>query len=119
MTRKLLGFLRTHRHQLFDDAFEAELESMYRETGAGTVPVPPAMLAMATLLQACHGMSDAESVEMTVVDLRWQQVLDCLGANRSGGGCTDARGVEHRERTRCARFELTDANHHVSDGPSA
>ena len=47
---------------------------MYRESGAGRAPVPPAMLAMATLLQAYHGMSDAESVEMTVVDLRWQLV---------------------------------------------
>ena len=27
-TRKLFGFLRAHRHELFDDAFEAELESM-------------------------------------------------------------------------------------------
>ena len=79
-TRKLFGFLRAHRHELFDDAFEAELESMYRETGAGRAPVPPAMLAMATLLQAYHGMSDAEAVEMTVVDLRWQLVLDRLGS---------------------------------------
>ena len=73
-TRKLFGFLRAHRHELFDERFEAELESMYRESGAGRAPVPPAMLAMATLLQAYHGMSDAESVEMTVVDLRWQLV---------------------------------------------
>ena len=79
-TRKLFGFLRVHRHELFDDAFEAELESMYRDSGAGKAPVPPALLAMATLLQAYHGMSDAESVEMTVVDLRWQLVLDRLGA---------------------------------------
>jgi len=80
-TRKLFGFLRTHRHELFDEAFEAELESMYRDTGAGRPPVAPALLAMATLLQAYHGMSDAEAVEMTVVDLRWQLVLDRLGAN--------------------------------------
>jgi len=79
-TRKLFGFLRAHRHELFDEAFEAELESMYRETGAGRAPVPPALLAMATLLQAYHGMSDAEAVEMTVVDLRWQLVLDRLGS---------------------------------------
>ncbi len=80
-TRKLFGFLRAHRHELFDEAFEAELESMYRDTGAGREPVAPALLAMATLLQAYHGMSDAESVEMTVVDLRWQLVLDRLGAS--------------------------------------
>jgi hypothetical protein len=79
-TRKLLGFLREHRRELFDDAFQSELESMYRGTGAGKDPVPPAQMAMALLLQAYHGMSDAEAVEMTLVDLRWQMVLDCLGA---------------------------------------
>jgi hypothetical protein len=81
-TRKLLGFLRERRHELFDDAFQSELESMYRRTGAGKEPVPPAQMAMALLLQAYHGMSDAEAVEMTVVDLRWQMVLDCLGATK-------------------------------------
>lgn len=80
-TRKLFKFLREHRHELFDDEFQTELESMYRKTGAGKEPIPPALLAMATLLQAYHGMSDAEAVEMTVVDLRWQLVLDRLGSN--------------------------------------
>jgi Transposase DDE domain/Transposase domain (DUF772) len=80
-TRKLFGFLREHRRELFDDEFQAELESMYRDTGAGKDPVAPALLAMALLLQAYHGMSDAEAVEMTVVDLRWQLVLDCLGTS--------------------------------------
>jgi hypothetical protein len=82
-TRKLFKFLREHRHELFDDEFQIELESMYRKTGAGKEPVPPALLAMATLLQAYHGMSDAEAVEMTVVDLRWQLVLDRLGATQT------------------------------------
>ena len=50
---------------------------MYR--GGGKPPVPPAMMAMATLLQAYAGSSDAETVELTVVDLRWQMVLGCLG----------------------------------------
>lgn len=40
-TQKLFAFLRAHRHELFDDAFQAELETMYRDTGAGKVPVPP------------------------------------------------------------------------------
>jgi hypothetical protein len=81
-TRKLFGFLRTHRGELFDDAFQAELESMYRDTGAGKDPVAPAMLAMVVLLQGYHGTSDAEAVEMSVVDLRWQLVLDVLGATK-------------------------------------
>src|SRR6266540_190828 len=33
--RKLFGFLRKHRHEIFDDKFQAELEAMYRDTGAG------------------------------------------------------------------------------------
>ena len=77
--RKLFGFLRRHRHRLFDEAFQAELAGMYRQTGAGREPITPALLAMACLLQGYTKMSDADSVEMTVVDLRWQLVLDCLG----------------------------------------
>src|SRR5688572_28979477 len=75
-TRKLFAFLRSHRHELFDDGFQAELESMYRATGAGAEPLPPAMMAMAVLLQGYLGASDAEAVELTVVDLRWQMVLN-------------------------------------------
>lgn len=93
-TRKLFGFLRAHRSELFDDAFQDELATMYRDTGAGKEPIPPALLAMATILQAYHGMSDAEAVEMTVVDLRWQLVLDVLGADEpafSQGALSDFR----------------------------
>lgn len=79
-TRKLFAFLRMHRHELFDAEFQAELETMYRDTGAGREPVPPALLAMVVLLQGYHGISDAEAVEMSVVDLRWQLVLGVLGA---------------------------------------
>jgi Transposase DDE domain/Transposase domain (DUF772) len=79
-TRKLFAFLRAQRHALFDDAFQAELETMYRDTGAGKSPVPPALLAMVTLLQAYLGVSDAEAVELSVVDRRWQLVLDCWDA---------------------------------------
>lgn len=77
--RKLFAFLRDYRHELFDDAFQAELESMYRDTGAGKDATPPALLAMALVLQGYEGVSDAEAVELTVVDLRWQMVLDRLG----------------------------------------
>ena len=77
--RKLLGFLRRHRHELFDEAFQDELASMYRTTGAGKDALPPAMMAMAMLVQGYLGMSDAEMVELTVVDLRVQMVLGCSG----------------------------------------
>jgi len=77
--RKLFGFLRRHRHELFDEAFQTELESMYRDTGAGAEAVPPAQLAMALLLQGYLGLSDWDAVETAVMDLRWQMVLGCLG----------------------------------------
>lgn len=50
--KKLFVFLREIRSELFDDAFQEELLAMYRQTGAGKPPVPPALLAMATVLQA-------------------------------------------------------------------
>jgi hypothetical protein len=77
---KLFAFLRTHRRQLFDDAFQAELEAMYRDTGAGKDAHPPALMAMVVLLQSYAGASDATAVELSLLDLRWQMVLDCLGA---------------------------------------
>lgn len=92
--RKLLGFLRLHRRTLFDDSFQDELATMYRDTGAGKSPVPPALMAMATLVQAYLGISDAEMVELTVVDLRVQMVLDRLGADTpafSQGALVDFR----------------------------
>lgn len=78
--RTLFAFLREHRHELFDDAFQEQLEEMYRQTGAGDPPHPPALLCMAVLLQGYVGASDAEAVELTVMDRRWQMVLDCDGA---------------------------------------
>src|SRR5271170_4264464 len=78
--RALFGFLRQHRQELFDDAFQEQLEGMYRATGAGEEAHPPALLCMVVLLQGYVGASDAEAVELSLVDLRWQMVLDCLGA---------------------------------------
>lgn len=79
--KKLFAFLRLQRHELFDEAFQDELASMYRRTGEGKQPVPPAQLAMATLLQAYTAASDAEAVELTIVDARWQMVLDNLNSD--------------------------------------
>ena len=77
--RKLLGFLRRRRHELFDESFQVELESMYRLTGAGKDPIAPAQMAMGMLVQGYLGVSDAEFVELTVMDLRVQLVLGCFG----------------------------------------
>ncbi len=78
---KLFAFLRRHRHELFDDAFQEELEAMYRQTGAGKEPVPPGLMAMATILQGYLRASDATMVELTVFDLRVQMVLGCMGSS--------------------------------------
>ena len=78
--RKLFGFLRRHRAELFNAEFQAELESMYRDSGAGKEPKPPAFLAMVLLLQGFLGVSDGDAVEVAILDLRWQMVLGCLGA---------------------------------------
>ena len=78
-TRKLFAFLRDHRHELFDDEMQSKLEAMYRDTGAGKDPVCPSRMAMAVLMQGYLAVSDAEAVQLTMVDLRWQMVLDCLG----------------------------------------
>ena len=80
--RKLFVFLRKHRHEIFNDALQDELASMYRDTGAGKDPVKPALMAMALILQGYHGVSDSEAVELSVVDLRWQMVLGRLGETK-------------------------------------
>lgn len=77
--RRLFAFLREHRHEIFDEDCQRELEAMYRDTGAGKAPLCPAQMAMALIVQGYLGTSDAEAVELTVVDLRWQMVLDRVG----------------------------------------
>jgi hypothetical protein len=51
---------------------------MYDDAQAGQPPVPPAQLVLATILQAYTGASDDEVIEATVMDRRWQLVLDCM-----------------------------------------
>ena len=76
---KLFVFLREHRHELFDEQFQAELAEAYVDSPKGQPPVPPARLALATILQAYAKVSDDEVIEATVMDRRWQLVLDCMG----------------------------------------
>jgi hypothetical protein len=77
---RLFVFLRLHRHELFDEQFQAELARAYADRPKGQPPVPPAELALATILQAYTGVSDDEVIEATVMDRRWQLVLDCMNA---------------------------------------
>jgi len=75
---KLFVFLRQYRHELCSDAFQQELATLYKDSPQGQPPVPPAQLALATILQAYSGVSDDEVIEATIMDRRWQLVLDCL-----------------------------------------
>jgi DDE family transposase/transposase-like protein DUF772 len=75
---KLFVFLRRQRATIFSDAFQTELASVYKDSPLGYPPIPPAQLALATLLQAYCGVSDDEVIEATTMDRRWQLVLDCL-----------------------------------------
>jgi transposase len=77
---RLFVFLREHRHELFDEEFQAELAQAYVDSPKGQPPVPPAQLALATILQAYTKVSDDEVIEAAVMDRRWQLVLGCLGA---------------------------------------
>lgn len=78
---KLFVFLRENRHEIFDESFQEELSEIYRDSRLGHPPIPPAQLALATILQAYSGVSDDEAMEAMVMDRRWQLVLDRLGAD--------------------------------------
>lgn len=80
---KLFAFLRRERHAIFDASFQQELRAMYRESDEGKVPVPPAQLAMAILLQAYAGVSDAEAVDRAAFDARWRMVLGALSEDEA------------------------------------
>jgi hypothetical protein len=69
---------REQRHILFSEAFQVELATLYQDSSLGQPPIPPAQLALATILQAYTGVSDDEVIEATTMDRRWQLVLDCL-----------------------------------------
>jgi transposase len=78
---KFYVFLRTVRAELFDEAFQTELAAVYHPRG--TAPLPAALLAMVTVLQAYDQVSDAEAVVAAALDPRWQLVLGCLGADQA------------------------------------
>ena len=81
-TGKFYVFLRRVQPRLFDESFQAELAQAY---GAprGAEAIPPALLAMVTLLQAYGQVSDAAAVENATIDPRWHLVLGCLGTEKA------------------------------------
>ena len=74
---KLFIFLRHNRHELFNDEFQSELATIFKDSTVGQCPVSPAQLALALILQAYSGISDDEVIEELLMDKRWQLVLDC------------------------------------------
>lgn len=80
---KLFVFLRHHRHEIFDDVFQEELATLYAPSLRGQPPISPAQLALATIVQAYTGVSDDEVIEATLMDRRWQLVLDCLDTEQA------------------------------------
>jgi len=99
---KLFVMLRLRRHELFDEGFQGELAGLYRDRPKGQPPVPPARLALATILQAYTGASDDEVIEATVMDRRWQLVLDCLDVEQP----PFAKGTLQNFRTRLIAANL-------------
>src|SRR5262245_52346160 len=81
-TRKFFVFLREHRPALLDADFQHLLAHSYSLEPGGSEPVEAGLLALATLLQAYRNVRDRDAVELTVMDKRWQLVLDCLGAEQ-------------------------------------
>jgi len=75
---KLFISLREHRHEIVDEGFQEELATLYQDSPRGQPPVAPALLALATILQAYTGASDDEVIEASLMDRRWQLVFDCL-----------------------------------------
>ncbi len=63
--------------EIFEEKFQAELATIFKDSTVGHCPVPPAQLALALILQAYTGVSDDEVIEASLMDRRWQLVLDC------------------------------------------
>jgi len=97
-SRKLFVFLRERRHELFDEAFQAELESMYRQSGQGAVPQPPALMCMALLLQGYLQVSDAEAVRLSASDRCWRLVLGTLRVDEDEPAFSQGGLQQFRER---------------------
>src|SRR2546423_15091005 len=74
---KLFVFLREHRHEVFNPAFQAELSGLDRDSKRGQPPIPPAQLALPTILLAYTGASEDEVTEPRTMDRRWHLVFDC------------------------------------------
>lgn len=102
-SRKLLVFLCKRRRELFDDPFQAQLAAVYRDSGQGQEPCPPALLSMALLLQGYLQVSDKEAVVLSATDKRWRLVL---GLPLDGDAPAFSQGALQQHRERLIRHDL-------------
>lgn len=103
-SRKLFVFLRERRHEILDDVFQAELEAMYRASGQGEEPQPPALMCMALLLQGYLQVGDAEAVRLSATDNCWRVVLGTLGTNEDTPAFSQGGLQQFRERV--VRYDM-------------
>jgi len=103
-SRKLLPFLREHRHEIFDAAFQGELEAMYRDSGQGEEPQPPALMCMVVLLAGYQAVSDAEAVRLSAHDSCWRSILDTL--DEKGDAPAFSQGGLQQFRDRLVRHDM-------------
>lgn len=81
-TRKFFVLLRERRPEILDADLQQALAQSYSPEPGGKAPVEAGLLALATLLHAyCH-VGDRDAVALTVMDKRWQMVVDCLGVEQ-------------------------------------
>jgi hypothetical protein len=64
----VFAFLAAHRRELFRDVLFADLFP----SGRGRPSVPADVMASVIVLQALHGLSDADTVDEVTFDLRWK-----------------------------------------------
>ena len=81
-TRQFFVFLRARRHEILAVDFQNTLAKSYSPEPRGKAPVEVGLLALAGLLQASCHVGDRDAVALTVMDKRWQMVLDCVGAEQ-------------------------------------
>ena len=80
---KLFIFLRQHRHELFDEAFQQELANLYAQQSRADSPQWPRRFSAGDDSASLYRSSDDEVIEATVMDRRWQFVLDCLDTEQA------------------------------------
>ena len=71
----VFAFLAEHRRELFPDEMFADLFP----SGRGRPTVPADVMAAVIMLQALHGLSDAETVDAVTFDLRWKAAVRAAG----------------------------------------